>query len=201
MLTEDGARTWWDLAATHLGDGAAWRELWDLNQGRVQADGTVLTTERVVLQPGWTVLVPATADGRRPGAAAGRRRGRRPAAVEVTVQAGGHPVRDRRRPRRQRLDQRCGRPTPAGPNPTAPGSPTRTTSNPAGPITIPTPTDTGDNTDRHRRRVTTRVTTPSSSRRGHVVADRGRSRRPARRRGRRQHRSGPARRLTTDRPG
>ena len=58
-VTEEGARTWWDLAATHLGDGTAWRELWDLNHGRVQADGTVLTSERAVLQPGWTVLVPA----------------------------------------------------------------------------------------------------------------------------------------------
>src|SRR5664279_1951742 len=60
-VTSDAARTWWDLAVTHRGDGAAWRELWDLNHGRVQADGTVLTSERVVLQPGWTILIPDTA--------------------------------------------------------------------------------------------------------------------------------------------
>ena len=30
-VISDAARTWWDLAVTHLGDGAAWRELWDLN--------------------------------------------------------------------------------------------------------------------------------------------------------------------------
>ena len=51
-LTDGGARTWWDLAARHLGDGAAWRQLWALNDGRVQADGTVLTSERTMLQTG-----------------------------------------------------------------------------------------------------------------------------------------------------
>ena len=60
-VTEGGARTWWDLAGAHLGDGAAWRQLWDLNHGRVQADGTTMSTERDVLQPGWTILVPASA--------------------------------------------------------------------------------------------------------------------------------------------
>ena len=55
-VTEGGARTWWDLAGAHLGDGAAWRQLWDLNHGRVQADGTTMSTERDVLQPGWTIL-------------------------------------------------------------------------------------------------------------------------------------------------
>ena len=60
-VTEGGARTWWDLAGAHLGDGAAWRQLWDLNHGRLQADGTTMSTEREVLQPGWTILVPASA--------------------------------------------------------------------------------------------------------------------------------------------
>jgi nucleoid-associated protein YgaU len=70
-LTGDGARTWWDLADEHLGDGAAWRELWTLNQGRAQGDGTVLTTERTVLQPGWTVGIPDTTTvGDNPAAAA-----------------------------------------------------------------------------------------------------------------------------------
>src|SRR6478609_9502328 len=76
-LTSD-TRTWWDLASAHLGDGAAWRDLWNLNQGRVQADGTVLTTERTVLQPGWTVLVAATTndtDGPAMAAAADDNRG------------------------------------------------------------------------------------------------------------------------------
>ncbi len=50
-------RTWWDLAAQHLGDGARWRELWDLNVGRRQVDGSVLTSPRF-LRPGWNVLLP-----------------------------------------------------------------------------------------------------------------------------------------------
>ena len=51
-VTDGGARTWWDLAAAHLGDGAAWRQLWYLNRGRVQADGSVLTSQRTMLRPG-----------------------------------------------------------------------------------------------------------------------------------------------------
>ena len=84
-VTSDAARTWWDLAATHLGDGAAWRDLWDLNHGRVQADGTVLTSERVVLQPGWTILIPdttATENTAEPPAA----------ATDVTADDGGREV-------------------------------------------------------------------------------------------------------------
>ena len=87
-VTDGGARTWWDLADAHLGDGAAWRQLWDLNQGRVQADGTTLSTERGMLQTGWTILVPATA-------APSHHRCRRPpsphrssAAQDVTVEPG-----------------------------------------------------------------------------------------------------------------
>ncbi|WP_169312504.1 LysM peptidoglycan-binding domain-containing protein [Nakamurella multipartita] len=59
VVAADGARTWWDLAERHLGDGAAWRDLWTLNAGRTQPDGTTLTSERIMLRPGWTVLVPA----------------------------------------------------------------------------------------------------------------------------------------------
>lgn len=58
-VTADGARTWWDLAVQQLGDGARWRQLWELNQGRVQDDGTILVSNRTVLKPGWTVVVPA----------------------------------------------------------------------------------------------------------------------------------------------
>ncbi|MGS0688847.1 LysM peptidoglycan-binding domain-containing protein [Nakamurella sp. GG22] len=83
-VTPDGARTWWDLAAAHLGDGSRWHELWDLNQGRTQDDGTVLRGDRTVLRPGWTVLVPApaaTADQTGSGAVAGD-------DVDVTVRPG-----------------------------------------------------------------------------------------------------------------
>ena len=144
VLTGDGARTWWDLAATHLGDGTAWRDLWDLNQGRVQADGTVLTTERVVLQPGWTVLVPATTERHRPvaavAAAADDNRG-----VDVTVQPGDtlseiaadHGINDWTRV----WPANAGRAEPDGARFTDPDY-----IEPGWTITIPTPTDMGDNT-------------------------------------------------------
>jgi nucleoid-associated protein YgaU len=70
-LTVDGPRTWWDLAEQHSGDGAAWRQLWALNAGRTQTDGTTLTSERIVLRPGWTNLIPATGTPPAPVAAAG----------------------------------------------------------------------------------------------------------------------------------
>ena len=106
-LTSGAARTWWDLAVTHLGDGAAWRDLWDLNHGRVQADGTVLTSERVVLQPGWTILIPdTTAGGETPEAATDVTAVDDSRDMAVNGTAGGHAVRDRRRPRRPGLDHR-----------------------------------------------------------------------------------------------
>ena len=91
VLTDAGARTWWDLALAHLGDGAGWRDIWDLNRGRVQPDGTVLATERVVLQPGWTVVVPdatVTAPAPELPPAAETAAADDDRAVEVTVQPG-----------------------------------------------------------------------------------------------------------------
>lgn len=55
-----GPDTYWDIAATMLGSGERWHEIWALNEGRVQADGSVMT-QAGLLMPGWTVLVPATA--------------------------------------------------------------------------------------------------------------------------------------------
>ena len=60
IRAEDGPRTYWDLAATHLGDGQRWHEIWALNQGRRQPDGTVMSSPNL-LRPGWTVLLPAAA--------------------------------------------------------------------------------------------------------------------------------------------
>ena len=146
VLTESGARTWWDLAATHLGDGTAWRDLWDLNQGRVQADGTVLTTERVVLQPGWTVLVPATTndtDGPAMAAAADDNGG-----VDVTVEAGDtlseiaadHGINDWTRV----WPANAGRAEPDGARFLNPDY-----IEPGWTITIPSPTNMGDNPGAH----------------------------------------------------
>nr|WP_269810758.1 LysM peptidoglycan-binding domain-containing protein [Kineosporia rhizophila] len=51
--------TLWGLAETHLGDGTRWGEIWSLNEGRRQQDGTVMRSPSF-LRPGWTVLVPET---------------------------------------------------------------------------------------------------------------------------------------------
>ena len=77
-LTADGPRTWWDLADTHLGDGAQWRQLWDLNVGRVQPDGTAMQSSTAPLRAGWTVQLPAGSTA--PGPA--------DVPVDVTVQPG-----------------------------------------------------------------------------------------------------------------
>ena len=55
-----GMRTLWSLSEHYLGQGGRWRELWSLNEGRTQADGTVMTNPGQ-LRPGWTVLIPAAA--------------------------------------------------------------------------------------------------------------------------------------------
>lgn len=52
-----GMRSYWALAEHFLGDGARWREIWHLNEGRVHADGTVMDSPRQ-LHAGWTILIP-----------------------------------------------------------------------------------------------------------------------------------------------
>ncbi|HEY3717762.1 MAG TPA: LysM peptidoglycan-binding domain-containing protein [Jatrophihabitantaceae bacterium] len=52
-----GPDTYWDIAAARLGSGERWTEIWELNQGRTQTDGAVMSTPGL-LQPGWTVLIP-----------------------------------------------------------------------------------------------------------------------------------------------
>ena len=49
----------WRLAERHLGDPLRWRELWQLNQGRMQPDGRRLG-DPDLLRPGWRLAVPAT---------------------------------------------------------------------------------------------------------------------------------------------
>ena len=48
----------WSLAERHLGSGERWRQIADLNQGRVMPDGQRFRPADP-LQPGWTLLVPA----------------------------------------------------------------------------------------------------------------------------------------------
>ena len=55
-----GLCTYWDLAEHFLGAGHRWPEIWQLNEGRIQDDGSVMTSPQLLLR-GWTVIIPATA--------------------------------------------------------------------------------------------------------------------------------------------
>ncbi|MEP6696817.1 MAG: hypothetical protein ABJA34_08055 [Pseudonocardiales bacterium] len=50
----------WDIAERHLGDGLRYKEIFALNEGRVQPDGRKLTHASLI-QPGWELLMPADA--------------------------------------------------------------------------------------------------------------------------------------------
>ena len=50
----------WRIADDRLGDGLRWREIYDLNVGRPQADGGRLSDD-AILTPGWTLVLPADA--------------------------------------------------------------------------------------------------------------------------------------------
>jgi hypothetical protein len=52
----------WALSEAHLGDGMRWRQVAELNAGRVMADGEVFDVDRP-LQAGWQLLLPADATG------------------------------------------------------------------------------------------------------------------------------------------
>lgn len=79
-----GESTFWALAVKHYGHGDQWSRIWEINQGRRQADGTVMTTPGL-LRPGWTVLIPA---GATPPTAAVTAKPRHRAAQTVTVAPG-----------------------------------------------------------------------------------------------------------------
>ncbi len=57
----------WDIAERHLGDGLRYKEIFALNEGRVQPDGRKLTHASLI-QPGWQLLMPADAVGLSPAA-------------------------------------------------------------------------------------------------------------------------------------
>jgi hypothetical protein len=52
----------WEIAQNHLGDGRRYREIFELNAGRVQPDGTKLTIASLI-RPGWELLMPKDAYG------------------------------------------------------------------------------------------------------------------------------------------
>ena len=55
-----GPDTYWDIAEARLGGGEHWQQIWNLNRGRTQADGEVMTSPGL-LKPGWTLMLPASA--------------------------------------------------------------------------------------------------------------------------------------------
>ncbi|WP_030618381.1 LysM peptidoglycan-binding domain-containing protein [Streptomyces achromogenes] len=54
------AESMWGIARRELGDGERWREIADLNEGRVMVDGTVFHANSF-LRPGWQLRMPETA--------------------------------------------------------------------------------------------------------------------------------------------
>ena len=56
-ITVDTGDSLFKLAEQHLGNGLRWRELWDLNQGRVMDDGTTFQRPELI-RPGWQLVVP-----------------------------------------------------------------------------------------------------------------------------------------------
>ncbi len=60
--SQGGMRSYWALAKHYLGDGQRWPEIWRLNEGHQQVDGTVMDSPNL-LRRGWTVMVPVPAAG------------------------------------------------------------------------------------------------------------------------------------------
>lgn len=52
----------WDIAERHLGDGRRYREVYELNAGRLQSDGRPLELARLI-RPGWQLVMPEDAVG------------------------------------------------------------------------------------------------------------------------------------------
>ncbi|KUN08776.1 hypothetical protein AQI95_07135 [Streptomyces yokosukanensis] len=52
----------WEIAQRHLGDGRRYKEIYELNKDRLQADGSRLT-EASLIRPGWIMEMPGDAHG------------------------------------------------------------------------------------------------------------------------------------------
>jgi len=52
----------WDISERYLGSGTRYREVFELNEGRVQPDGSRLTLESLI-RPGWMLIMPVDARG------------------------------------------------------------------------------------------------------------------------------------------
>ena len=58
-VTVEPGNTLWGFARTHLGTGTRYQEIFDLNRGRVQADGRTLRNPNLILI-GWVLELPAS---------------------------------------------------------------------------------------------------------------------------------------------
>ncbi|WP_305144277.1 LysM peptidoglycan-binding domain-containing protein [Streptomyces agglomeratus] len=81
--------TLWDIAEQRLGAGIEWHRIVDANEGVRQADGSLVTADTTILQPGWTLRLPADAI---PGPPAGQG-GTRAQTAGSTASASTHTVR------------------------------------------------------------------------------------------------------------
>ncbi len=52
----------WEIAQKYLGDGRRYREIFELNSGRIQPDGSRLTIASLI-RPGWVLNMPRDAHG------------------------------------------------------------------------------------------------------------------------------------------
>lgn len=86
-VTVQRGDTLWDIAERHLGDGARFTEIQDLNLGRPQADGTALSDSHWIY-PGWALLLPADAAGLNPSPPLEPAAPVQPAPSEVVVEPG-----------------------------------------------------------------------------------------------------------------
>ena len=126
----------WEIAEAHLGDGRRYREIFELNAGRPQPDGSRLTIASLI-RPGWVLVMPHDAHG--------------PGIQEITVghhppthagPAGPAPRHQRPSPPPHRHQLTPGRPTTAPPRPRPSARPAGEAAGPPVPGT-PVPTRPG----------------------------------------------------------
>ncbi|TCJ36566.1 BTAD domain-containing putative transcriptional regulator [Parafrankia sp. BMG5.11] len=116
--------TLWSLAETWLRDGLRWHDIWALNHGRIQPDGTQLTTPDL-LRPGWILHLPPDAQppaGHTPPA---------PAAPSTAIPL--PPT----GPSGPQADIPAAAPSPTAPTPRSPSTPQRSNPTPAWTPTLP----------------------------------------------------------------
>ena len=108
----------WEIAERHLGDGRRYKEIYQLNEDRIQPDGQKLT-DASLIRPGWILEMPADATG-------GDLITEMPAVAGSTTVSGSSfqqtptPIRtprpSRRPPQSSRAEPTSTRPAPSGPD-------------------------------------------------------------------------------------